>query len=408
MKVKLLQNISTLMFVLFLFNQAWASEQYTDNQDGTITDNEKGVMWQKQDDGVERVWVDSAGYCDSLDLAGYSDWELPKIHLLEGLIDTGNSPTINPLFQVKPSYYWSSSVSHTISNSAKYVNFYYGNTYAYSKDNTYYTLCVRHISNGKDMELRVDFISEVTDTKPPFTVGFKPEITGGSEPYFFEWDFDDGDTSSQSSPVHKFLAPGNYNVVLTVSDNDGAIADAGSDQTVEVDDTVTLDGSDSEDPNGDSLTYAWSQTSGPTVTLSSTTAQKPTFTPTETGTYVFSLEVDDGEFTDSDSVTITVTPGSLRVKDVDVTVDGKKVIELKFPDATLSYSVLLTEEDDHHNAILLDRRLAQSMLMRLFLFKGEGMKYFKLFAYDADLTKRTEVAVFEIDWERFEKDLNRK
>ena len=56
------------------------------------------------------------------------------------------------------------------------------------------------------------------------------------------------------------------------------------------------------------MTYAWSLTSGPaSVTLSSSTAAKPTFTPTTAGSYVFKLTVTSGGTTSTDSVTIVVT-----------------------------------------------------------------------------------------------------
>ncbi|MDO8644858.1 MAG: PKD domain-containing protein, partial [bacterium] len=87
--------------------------------------------------------------------------------------------------------------------------------------------------------------------------------------------------------------------------NTAPTASAGSTQDVNVSSTVTLDASASADADSDTLTYAWTQTSGTTVTLSSTTAAQPTFTAgTGPQTYLFSLIVNDG--TDS-STASTVT-----------------------------------------------------------------------------------------------------
>ena len=89
------------------------------------------------------------------------------------------------------------------------------------------------------------------------------------------------------------------------------VAEAGPEQTVAVTSGVTLDGSGSRDPNGDALTYQWTQTAGPSVTLSSATAAKPTFTaPGTASTLTFRLTVGDGQFTASDTVTINVVTGS--------------------------------------------------------------------------------------------------
>ncbi|MBI5697666.1 MAG: hypothetical protein HZC29_04075, partial [Thaumarchaeota archaeon] len=101
---------------------------------------------------------------------------------------------------------------------------------------------------------------------------------------------------------------------LTVEDSYGAIdtdlvkvtvmprnqpptADAGDDQTVEKGDEVTLDGSGA-DPDGDFLTYRWSQIDGPIIELDDTTSQNPTFDTSgvtrSTGVFRFQLSVFDG------------------------------------------------------------------------------------------------------------------
>ena|GEM_PF-1447845 len=99
-------------------------------------------------------------------------------------------------------------------------------------------------------------------------------------------------------------------VTITVSaQNRPPVANAGPAQTTTAGDPVLLDGLASIDPDGDPLTYAWSQVSGPAVTLSSATASKPTFTPTTAGSYVFALTVSDGTVGSAASqVTITVRP----------------------------------------------------------------------------------------------------
>jgi len=95
-----------------------------------------------------------------------------------------------------------------------------------------------------------------------------------------------------------------------------AVANAGAPQTVNTGTTgVQLDGSGSTTPAGSPLTYAWTQTGGPAVTLSSATAQKPTFTApvvTQAGgpkTLSFSLTVNDGYSTSEvGTTTVTVNP----------------------------------------------------------------------------------------------------
>ena len=102
--------------------------------------------------------------------------------------------------------------------------------------------------------------------------------------------------------------------------NTAPIAEAGFMQTqVEPYATVTLDGSGSHDADNDPLTYAWSQTAGPAVTLSSTTAMNPTFVapPTLNGTTLtFQLIVNDG-FVNSSPDTVDVVVAAHTIWNID-------------------------------------------------------------------------------------------
>ena len=90
-------------------------------------------------------------------------------------------------------------------------------------------------------------------------------------------------------------------------------ADAGPDETVNNNDLVQLDGSNSSDPSGSPLSYVWTQTSGPVVQLSDSGSSNPTFTAPETNEQTnlkFELIVtnEEGISSEPDEVVITVKP----------------------------------------------------------------------------------------------------
>ncbi|MCK5944402.1 MAG: hypothetical protein KAI24_20610, partial [Planctomycetes bacterium] len=109
----------------------------------------------------------------------------------------------------------------------------------------------------------------------------------------------------------------NYTNIETVvtadtAGNHGPDADAGPDQPhVMTNVDVDLDGSRSDDFDGDALTYKWTQIGGPSVSLSDPTIVNPSFTSpnvTTPTTLTFSLEVSDGTTSHVDTIEVRVLP----------------------------------------------------------------------------------------------------
>ena len=76
------------------------------------------------------------------------------------------------------------------------------------------------------------------------------------------------------------------------------VANAGKDQNVPVDNTVTLDGSNSYDPDGNLITFDWLTTEVPSQSssvLNDPASVMPNFVPDLPGDYKFSLTVNNGE-----------------------------------------------------------------------------------------------------------------
>ena len=118
---------------------------YTDNGNGTITDNVTSLIWQKEDDNTRRIWDDAVSYCNNLTFAEYSDWHLPVKKELMSIVDYGTySPSIDTTYFTGTNTldYWSST-SRPSSPGAWTVAFDRGNIYGANKSLDYYVRCVR-------------------------------------------------------------------------------------------------------------------------------------------------------------------------------------------------------------------------------------------------------------------------
>lgn len=126
-----------------------------------------------------------------------------------------------------------------------------------------------------------------------------------SDALSYHWDFGDGTTSIEPSPNHTYNITGNYVVTLTVNDGYGDSVPATTTATINnriptantggpysgyKQTAITFDGSDSQDPDGDVLSYQWDFGDG-----TSGTGVTPVHSYSNSGTYTVTLMVTDGE-----------------------------------------------------------------------------------------------------------------
>ncbi len=121
--------------------------RFTDNGDGTVTDNCTGLIWlQNANCFGKKLW--SAALTDSNNLADEScgltdgsvvgDWRLPNVRELASLIDYGNwapaLPTDNHFTGVESFAYWTSTTAQQEKGYAWYVSFTGGNVSLTAKE----------------------------------------------------------------------------------------------------------------------------------------------------------------------------------------------------------------------------------------------------------------------------------
>jgi len=120
-------------------NPDYGKNKFTDNGDGTITDEATGLTWMKSDSGKGMDWPSALKYAEAMTMADHSDWRLPNAKELQTIIDYTRSPdttgsaAIDPIFDATEiknesgkkdfAHYWTSS-SHVGSRGAETATYF--------------------------------------------------------------------------------------------------------------------------------------------------------------------------------------------------------------------------------------------------------------------------------------------
>ena len=155
----------------------WPNPRFTDNGNGTVTDNLTGLIWLKNASCMKFWFLDSTGsnvrgwsealtaanaleppYCGLSDGSGDGDWRLPNRRELDSLLDmgycvpflsdtagTGHWSNDDPFTAVmaENSNYWSSTTTAGLAGYAFAVSIGDGQVLSYTKDNTFQVWPVR-------------------------------------------------------------------------------------------------------------------------------------------------------------------------------------------------------------------------------------------------------------------------
>ena len=132
--------------------------RFTDNGDGTVTDNKTGLVWLRDARAVGCLtWQEAMGACAALasgqhgltDGSQAGDWRLPDIDELCSLIDRSQfDPALtegHPFSGVQPNYYWSSTSYVGNPSSAWLVDLFSGCVGAIAESDMY---CVWPVRSG--------------------------------------------------------------------------------------------------------------------------------------------------------------------------------------------------------------------------------------------------------------------
>lgn len=161
--------------------RAGAALAFVDNGDGTLTDLNTGLMWEKKSydgtlhdksyfylwtgDGSQNTvwdWLDQVNAEGGTGFAGHNDWRIPNVKELHSILDYGNSPAVPAALNngcvasctvltcsctsSPPGRYWTSTTYQLDPNQILTV--YFGSGIVSTLDRTIYAANVRAVRGG--------------------------------------------------------------------------------------------------------------------------------------------------------------------------------------------------------------------------------------------------------------------
>ncbi|WP_178985218.1 Lcl C-terminal domain-containing protein [Winogradskyella helgolandensis] len=118
----------------------YGTNDFVDNGNETITDKATGLMWSKNDSQKGLDWKAALIYAEGSELAGYSDWRLPNIKELQGIVDYDFAPGAKDTSKDGPaidSIFKTSEITNE-NNEIDYPYFWSSTSARFQKEKPYY------------------------------------------------------------------------------------------------------------------------------------------------------------------------------------------------------------------------------------------------------------------------------
>ncbi|HRI64774.1 MAG TPA: DUF1566 domain-containing protein [Polyangium sp.] len=129
------------------YGRANAPPGYYSTTDDTVMDTKTGRTWQRVAPTNSMTLDDAMTYCDTLDLAGQTDWRVPSMKELQTIVDEKRTnPAMDPTaFPNAPNgNYWTyAKWVGAPSSDPRIVAFDHGNSYHAALPGDNYVRCVR-------------------------------------------------------------------------------------------------------------------------------------------------------------------------------------------------------------------------------------------------------------------------
>ncbi len=136
--------LTGILVMLIISATVLAEDRFIDNKDGTVIDNELGLMWAKTDNAGDINWHQALKWVkftfpDTL-AKHYDNWRLPTLAELQSLVDTnknsvgyetdcGQRVKIIPVIHLSCGWIWTAE-SSSIAPTSRIFNF--NNVYHYT------------------------------------------------------------------------------------------------------------------------------------------------------------------------------------------------------------------------------------------------------------------------------------